>query len=463
MRRQDRHATGLLYCEAELASSIIDEEIEFAATETRMRPSEYRESSLLAAVASIGLGLASDGLARDTLTVAQTGSADFSEIADAVNAAQDGDVIVVAFGSYLPFVIDGKGLTVVAPTGASMVTGVGSSGAQGALITIRNLAPQQRCVIEQLSLTNFTTAKATLYVADCAGPVWLQHLFVDSYNATGVAIERSAAVVVNDCDIQTNTVPCLPNGTPNPRPGTRIVDSRVTLHLSSTTGSHGNTVGFGFPTPTAPAPGGMGLEVIDSQVDLSACVVHGGSGNSMTLSGCFHGGNGGVGLVLGTAGGLGAPPQVRLRDVSLAGGNPGFFQVGCAPTPLPGIPSVVTAGQIQSLAAPARRLIADGVALVGTSFDLSLHGAPLDQALVFAGVPAPAIPLPGTLGAALHLAPASVLVVLQLPATGALPLEFVVPPLPPGAGAALAGVQFVALSSSGTVVESGPLAITVVP
>lgn len=78
-------------------------------------------------------------LASDVLTVDAYGTADFTEIQAAVDAATDGDTILVhrppldtqRFGG---FVIDGKGLTVVGPEDRIVATGPA---------TIRNLLPNQ--------------------------------------------------------------------------------------------------------------------------------------------------------------------------------------------------------------------------------------------------------------------------------------------------------------------------------
>ena len=67
----------------------------------------------LRAPACLSLLLASAMSAQGTVwTVDFDGSGDFDEIQPAVDAAADGDVILVAPGGYAPFRISGKGLRV---------------------------------------------------------------------------------------------------------------------------------------------------------------------------------------------------------------------------------------------------------------------------------------------------------------------------------------------------------------
>ena len=55
--------------------------------------------------------------------VDSAGSGDFLEIADAVTAALDGDVVLIRSGTYAAFAINGKGLSIVPESGAVVYTG----------------------------------------------------------------------------------------------------------------------------------------------------------------------------------------------------------------------------------------------------------------------------------------------------------------------------------------------------
>lgn len=393
-----------------------------------------------------------------TWTVNKHGPADFTEIKDAVAAASDGDVILVTNAGYQPFVIDGKGLTIVGTGIANVVNVFGSTPpGLGTTVTIRNLAAHQRCVIESLALTSFEVSEASMKIVDCAGPVWVQHLFVDTYNALSLSIERSASVSLHDCFLQTNTAAAAPDGTPQPKPGLRVVDSRVTVVSSTAKGSHGVTSGMGLPAATSPPTGGAGCEIVDSVVDFQDCDIDGGSGNSLFNGGCSSGGDGGPGIVVSTAGG--SSPVVTLRGTAVSGGFGGFHQSGCGPTPSNGAATLVLAGTLTTLPAPARVVTGVGYALGGAKYSLSFSGAASEQVVLFAGLPNVAIPLGVN---TIHLTtPMVFLGIVPLSGSGKATVEFVPPVTAPGAPVAVIGLQGFFASQSGTLIASGPLGIAV--
>jgi hypothetical protein len=396
-------------------------------------------------------------LARATWTVSKSGPADFTEISAAIAAASDGDVILVAPGGYAPITIDGKGLWILS-SGGTILGGIGPNPLPGSAVTIRNIGAHQRCVVDSLSIANFAVSHGAFFIEDCAGPVWVQNSFFDSYNASPLAIEDCASVVVANCIMQSNPVAAAPDGSPQPQPGTRVLRSRVSIFDSTTLGSHGTFVAFGFPTPTAAAPGGSGLLVIDSIVDVAGSTILGGSGTNIVSGGCAIGADGGDGIVLATEGG--AAPLVRLRDVELTPGNGGFFHPSCAPATVSGDAEVVLAGSIVNLPGEAAVLKANGLATSGTLFELSLAGAPQGQALLFAGVPAmPITLLPSTAALSLHLASPVFLAAIPMPPSGSLVIEFELPSQPPGTPIALATLQAIFVPVAGSPVASNPLAI----
>jgi hypothetical protein len=73
-------------------------------------------TALLAALA-----WATPALAQVTWTVDDSGGADFVQIQDAIDAAADGDVILVEPGDYASFAIVDKGLVLTGTTPTAMV------------------------------------------------------------------------------------------------------------------------------------------------------------------------------------------------------------------------------------------------------------------------------------------------------------------------------------------------------
>lgn len=412
-------------------------------------------SIVSASIAVLATGASADAA---TWTVSKHGPADFSEIQHAVAAAGEGDVILVANAGYLPFVIDGKSLTIVGTGIANVFNVVGSTPPdQGTTVTIRNLAAHQRCVIESLALSSFQISGSSMKIADCAGPVWVQHVFFDTYNAMSLLIERSASVSLHDCFMQTNTVNAAPDGTPQSKPGFRVVDSRVTVVSSSSRGSHGVSSGSGMPAATSAPDGGAGCEIVDSIVGFQGCDIDGGSGNSFFGGGCTTSGDGGPGIVLSTAGG--AAPIVTLRDTSVSGGFHSSHTPGCGPAPSNGAPTLVLAGSLATLPSPARVLTGDGYAQTGANYALSFSGESFEQVVLFAGIPGLATPIGQNV---LHLAtPMVFLGVVSLPASGNTTIEFGPPVTPPSAPIAVVGLQGFFAAPSGSLIASGPLAIAV--
>jgi hypothetical protein len=106
-----------------------------------------RTSFVVSFALALGVGLLAPASAAGVITVAGSGPADFTQIADAVAAARDGDLILVSpsAGSYAAFTIDGKALVI-----SSAQAGTPVSTRQ---ITIENLAAGQTCVLRGLDAT----------------------------------------------------------------------------------------------------------------------------------------------------------------------------------------------------------------------------------------------------------------------------------------------------------------------
>lgn len=390
---------------------------------------------------------------QQTWTVAMNGAAQFTEIGPAVAAAADGDVILVEPGNYAPFAVRGKGVTIVGRSAGVFQSGFGPGPAVPP-ITIENLAPHQRVTVLALHVFNSLTPEATVVVRNCAGPVWVESMFADSYGATTLLVEDSDDVVLVDFFGQTNAGFTLPDGTPLRRPGARFVASSVSGYGCTFTGSHGVLQGNLFPSANAPARGGDGIEVVGSRVRLSGGRIGGGSGNGWFNGTCLVGAGGGDGAVLASQGG--APPELALRDVAVSGGSPAFQT--CGPPTFPGQPWRLLAGQLVLQSGGARLLTGDpGVFAPGT-LDLELEGEPNDAAFVFAGFPAATTQV---LGLPLHLAsPAIALGLATLGPNGQATLPVAVPPL--GAGAPPVRLVFQSLViGAGAVFATNPTALLV--
>src|SRR6185436_13760735 len=101
-----------------------------------------QHSQRLLAPAILALvGLTQAPAFANVLKVATTG-APFTQIQSAVNAASDGDVILISPGSYGAVTIDGKSLTLV-KQGTANVTIMGTT-------TVKNLTASKRVILSGL-------------------------------------------------------------------------------------------------------------------------------------------------------------------------------------------------------------------------------------------------------------------------------------------------------------------------
>lgn len=283
--------------------------------------------------------------------------ADFQEIQPAIDAAAEGDTILVtAYSSttgesYAPFVIDGKSLTILFDTLQFATTSQRGS-------IVRNLAANQevrlgacRFLVED-ALTDCIASVPILSLTDNEGLVWIAGCRMETYfgsvidctsllggdnlleiHSPELAITDCANVYFSDLFIQragsaTATQPeCL-----------RIQNSRVIVQSA--------TVNAG-PCLTFGGQGAVAATVTDSQVGVWNSLLRGGNGGASNGSGSISAGAGGEALVIsgaessvlaemsvngepplqGGAGGLGGVPGPQGTPfASLAGASaPEFF------------------------------------------------------------------------------------------------------------------------------------------
>lgn len=356
----------------------------------------------------------------------------------AVQAAADGDTLLVHAGNYYFFDVDGKSLSILAYPGETV--NLGSANPPG--VRVRNLAAGQTCVV-----SGFHTA--LLQVTNCAGAVRIAG--VSSITAgleCSATVTGSLDVSLSGCSFRGRVNPgAIPGGT-----ALSISSSNVALYDLSAIGANGVTLVdvFGAPYGTA---GGNGLAVDSSSIFASNCIFAGGNGaNGGTPPPfpCHQGGAGGDGVLLGSAPSM----QLRLLNVATSGGTGGF---GCgvqspAGSPINGPSSAVTllSGTRRALEAPSPRRegtlfpitfrgeIGDRVILV-TSARTQWSYEPLFSGVVLYGPGVRRFPM-GTIGA-----------------SGALTVNFTAPTLPAGVEATLLHMQAVCVDTNGSPRLSGPV------
>ncbi|MCB9898187.1 MAG: right-handed parallel beta-helix repeat-containing protein [Planctomycetes bacterium] len=380
-------------------------------------------------------------------TVHYVGSGGFGSVAEAVLAASDGDLVLVADGyTNFDFIhLDGKGLTIVSE-GRSTLRTLALSAEPETLI-VRNLAADQRVVVRGLELTTTNTDPETaVLVEDCAGPVVLEDCDVHPNNGIGLHARNATSVTAHGCVLSGGFGQFAVTGL-------RVDDSRVFLHGCEVLGGDGNDAFQDFFFPVTPnGDGGDGAWIFGaSEVFASGGSIRGGDGGSPATF-CFPGGDAGSGVRLGNGSDA---PLLRTRDVDI---GPGATTPGTCgqPAGLPGVSEIAQSGAHVTLTGNAHDMTMSAPVVAGDDVTLTFHGEP-GEALVL--LLSPDV-MPG------HYFPASELVLHLalpfadvplgvLPASGELDLVVSVPSVPAGLDGVTLAAQAL-FASGGTRRLGGP-------
>jgi predicted outer membrane repeat protein len=324
--------------------------------------------------------LAPPALARDVLNVAQP-TAPFAELQAAVDAASDGDVLLLQPGVYGSAVVRAKGLTLLAlEPGTVEVAGV----------VIESLAAGQDVQLVGLLVrgpsasSGSAEARAAVRVMDATGVVSIEECTLVGRHATqNASIHGGPALLVEDSLAVGVTASTLTGGAGHGSPhgwsspdggnggaGLEVVRSRVAVAGSVLTGgAGGNDADLG-------GRGGAGLRALGPQAQafLTGTSARGGPGGDAVDIFPTCPGNGGPGLELP----VGA--SAVLRRVSMTGGAPGVnFIPGpgtCTPTPGPG---VLGGGSVVHVRAFPRRLDTTRLTPDGVQLAVEVEGFRGDQ------------------------------------------------------------------------------------
>jgi hypothetical protein len=344
--------------------------------------------------------------AAAVLTVGPGGM--FAEIADAVAAAQPGDVVLVAPGTYAPFDVDlplsvlgdGTGDVVVAGSGSLVVHGI----AAGTEVVVSGLVVQLNPVFEPVL--------ASVQVHDCAGTVALHDLRIEApFNHVGVHVEQSERVLL--------LASAIPSG--GPPAAVRAIDSELwvagctlvgktpasgfaepghdAVHATSSTlriwrsRVVGGGAGTGKPALFLAPDGGDGIDATASIV-----VLYGGP---IASGGAISGGDGELGAIF-------TPNGVGGSAVRLAAGSSASIQAALPLAGgLDGTDTVVgpdvaadASSSWQAFAALLPTLTAGAPqAAVGGGVGLAVDGSPGGLAVLFASLDTgPTLAAPRVLG-----------------------------------------------------------------
>lgn len=271
----------------------------------------------LAVLALLPLALPAAQRAALVVDAGAAPGSDYPDLASAVQAAADGDLILLRNGFYGDLVIAGKALTVQAELpGSAFVERV----------VVRDTTAAQRVFLRGLHLSSVAVQEHGILIEDCAGPVWVEDLEpfppaeYDETYATSLSQARvvsSADVVFAHCDLDWT----VPEGID----GVELIDSATRLFHTHTPNCDGRN---------------------------SAVRVRGGTlgfhGGDMQIPGCFR----------------------RGKPLILEDGADAVFQPGVPSN----LPVEIVAGTLTELASYPRSHRSSSPVLEGGTVEVELRG-----------------------------------------------------------------------------------------
>jgi hypothetical protein len=354
---------------------------------------------------ALALLLAATASAQSVLVVAPVaGAGVFStDIQPAIDAAVDGDLVLVEAGTYSGFTIDAKGVSVVADGGAVVSNG---------RVTVKNVTASERVLLQGLTFHGDDLAPA-IVTLNAPGAIWIESCTVTgSTSTTGPGL---VAVSINSCPSVVIERSLMTGGdatTGGPvnmgGPALHVANSGVAVSDSQCLGGIGaatSSAGGGF--------GGSGLRVLSGFVFASGSSFQGGAG-AAPVPPQFPGGVGGAGI--------NTEAPVTLLQCTVAGG-PGF----------PASPPTVVggAGSVAVLPGVARHFSIGSPVREGQMTTITAGGVPGETAwLLFSPSPSPPLLLLPFKGALVLPATSPLFALGLIPASGTLPIPIVMPSLP---------------------------------
>jgi hypothetical protein len=326
---------------------------------------------------------------------------DATTIQAAIDAAADGDTILVKSGVYGGFTIFAKGVSVVADIGASVLVQNGCS--------VRALTAGMRVHLRGLRLEGL--GEQALLAKNNAGGVWLEACELRGANGAWLPppsfqTDAHPAADIDNCALVVMTACTLRGGD-----GASVDDEDVHYHASdggeglAARASHltlfectfrGGDGGSLNDTVTWPGgDGGDGARLESGTIFASGCSFTGGNGGYADfdiLDGCGAGGPGGDGLDI-TPG----PTVSSHLDCTFAGGTGGNAFAPCSPG-APGLPIRIGQGSDASLPGTARVSNATSPHREGQAIQFTFFGVPGDSVHVLYAESFDNLPIAGITG-----------------------------------------------------------------
>lgn len=375
--------------------------------------------------------------------------ADFATIQAAIDAAQDGDTILIAGGSYPGFTADGRALSLVARPGESVeVTGPA---------IVREVPAGGGFLLQGLDFAGAETIPLGITQND--GLVSVEHCSAIPTDLGQFGLASAGIAIGNSADVRLLSVTARgQRGDPEIFLAATAKDGAAAVRITESTvvladadfrgGDGGNAAILGI------LDAGQGAPAIrtgdNSQVTVLGGLLEGGEGGYADFCDCPGG------LICGDPGNGGAafenvgPQQnsvIEVFDAQLIGGEGSSSVRSDCSDGLPGLPFSGLLPANVTLTPGAHRVFqTQSPATDGGTAELSLVGEPGDVVLIVVGSPSAPLPIPGFLGALYAGAPQILFSGAASPALAALSLP--IAPKPAGFEALEATLQGVAITSS---------------
>jgi hypothetical protein len=335
-----------------------------------------RYSVRAASPAAALIGLVATTASANVLVVDASGGGNYTQIQAAVDAAVDGDTILIESGSYSGFIVRGISLSIVGDTGSTVfITGT---------IVVKNLHAGQTVVLQDFQASvpsSLPGSQPALSLTNNQGSVRVEGCELQGGNEhCGTVYLDGGAGILADSSSDVEVVDCIGRGGLSATDVNRdfAIGGAGVLATSSKLAAYNlQAFGGGGTTCCDGSSGGDGIQLSSgSFLFASYCQAIGADGTSAQLAcSCGYGGDGGNGMELDDA-----SQAFVLGCVSHGGtyghGAGGF---GCLPSDGdggPGVGEYVTSGCVLShLTGGARWMTAPSPVHAGTNAQLVLTGA----------------------------------------------------------------------------------------
>lgn len=321
----------------------------------------------------LSVGLLAASAHADVTVLGKPGLGSFTSIQAAIDAASDGDTLLVGAGSYNGnFTIDAKSLTllgsgVVQVNGKARVQNLAAKGLV-ALVELRVTGPQLNASGAPLHALELTNCAGDLRVQDCTivGGKPNSSFFGTGTCGDAVVVTNSPRVMLAKSSL-TGGYAGFFSGYQAIRGGNGVTSTNSALALwdCTVTGGRGSD-----ETWDSGGDGGDGLVLQGWGAFVSGGALKGGTGGGGDYIGCTTSGNGGDGVVATGA-------QLRLLGVTPVGGGKGSF--GPCGLGQDGEPIVESNAVVDVLPGLAREFTCEDRVADGGALTWSFEGEPGDR------------------------------------------------------------------------------------